>query len=126
MSFRACGVLASAVVFLLLTGYGLPLTKPEEWIRLVYFVVIWEQYQVCQLTLGYLSNYDVSCRSADSQFRPVPAEVVVFRLLVVAYTSGRLVTRCMILSVYSHPGLLLNLQNSPSLTSHRELLLFVG
>lgn len=56
----------------------------------------------------------------------MPVNVFLFRLRVVAYTSNQMVTRYMIQVVYSHPGLLLILQNSHSLINRLGQLLFVG
>lgn len=72
-------------------------------------MVIPDQYYVSQLTVGYIPHCGVSYSLADSYFGLVLAEVVEFHLRVVAYTSYRMVTRCVILVVYSHSGLLLSL-----------------
>lgn len=79
--------------------------------RLVYIGVLENKYHVRQMKVGYLSRCGVSCSLADSQFVHVPADVVVFRLFVVAYTSDRMVTHRVILVFYNSHELLLSLQN---------------
>lgn len=56
----------------------------------------------------------------------MPAEVVLIRLRVVAFTCYRVVTLFVILVVFSFPGQLFCLQNLPRLLNHLGLLLIVG
>lgn len=94
MSFRICDVPASvAVATFSWMGHGQLITKPTLWVRLVYDVVIPDLYYVYLLTVGIQSRCGWSYIMAHSHFGLLLAEVVVFRIRVVAYICYRMVTR---------------------------------
>lgn len=78
------------------------------------------------VTVVYLSRSGISRSFADSHFGLVSVLAVVFRLRSVAFTSDRMVTRCVVLVVCSHPRQRISLQNRHSMTGCRRLLLCVS
>lgn len=94
--------------------------------RLVLLVVIPDQHHVCLVKVGYLLCSGVCFSLASRHFGLVQAEVVVFRLCVVDYATGRMVTHRVMLVLLSLSGLPICLQNLYSSTARCGLLLYVS